>query len=69
MSGICQGRVVIITGAARGLGRGYALAFAEQGAKVVVNDLGTDLGGHGRDLSPPRKRSSMRSEPWVARPW
>jgi len=43
--------VVIITGAARGLGRGYALAFAEQGAKVVVNDLGTDLGGHGRDLS------------------
>ena len=51
MSGICQGRVVIITGAARGLGRGYALAFAEQGAKVVVNDLGTDLGGHGRDLS------------------
>jgi NAD(P)-dependent dehydrogenase (short-subunit alcohol dehydrogenase family) len=51
MSGICQGRIVIITGAARGLGRSYALAFAEQGAKVVVNDLGTDLGGHGRDLS------------------
>ncbi len=51
MSGICQGRVVIITGAARGLGRSYALAFAREGAKVVVNDLGTDLGGHGRDLS------------------
>jgi NAD(P)-dependent dehydrogenase (short-subunit alcohol dehydrogenase family) len=38
--GICDGRVVIITGAARGLGREYALAFAAEGAHVVVNDLG-----------------------------
>jgi NAD(P)-dependent dehydrogenase (short-subunit alcohol dehydrogenase family) len=51
MSGICEGRIVIVTGAARGLGRSYALAFARHGAKVVVNDLGTDLAGHGRDLS------------------
>jgi NAD(P)-dependent dehydrogenase (short-subunit alcohol dehydrogenase family) len=39
--GICDRRVVIITGAARGLGREYALAFAAEGASVVVNDLGS----------------------------
>lgn len=49
--GICDGRTVIITGAARGLGRAYALAFAEEGANVVVNDIGTSLGGEGRDTS------------------
>lgn len=49
--GICDGRVVIITGAARGLGREYALAFAAEGASVVVNDIGTSLGGEGRDTS------------------
>jgi NAD(P)-dependent dehydrogenase (short-subunit alcohol dehydrogenase family) len=43
--GICEGRVVIITGAARGLGRAHALAFAAEGAKVVVNDLGVELDG------------------------
>lgn len=49
--GICDGRVVIITGAARGLGRSYALAFAKEGASVVVNDIGTSLAGEGRDTS------------------
>ncbi len=49
--GICNGRTVIITGAARGLGRAYALAFASEGANVVVNDIGTSLGGEGRDTS------------------
>lgn len=49
--GICQDRTVIITGAARGLGRAYALAFAAEGANVVVNDIGTSLGGEGRDTS------------------
>jgi NAD(P)-dependent dehydrogenase (short-subunit alcohol dehydrogenase family) len=51
MAGICAGRIVIITGAGRGLGRSYALAFAAEGAKVVVNDLGTSLGGEGRDTA------------------
>lgn len=49
--GICNNRTVIITGAARGLGRAYALAFAAEGANVVVNDIGASLGGEGRDTS------------------
>lgn len=49
--GICDGRTVIVTGAAGGLGRSYALAFAAEGANVVVNDIGTSLGGEGRDTS------------------
>ena len=49
--GLCDGRTVIITGAARGLGRAYALGFAAEGANVVVNDIGTSLGGEGRDTS------------------
>lgn len=51
MAGICQDRTVIITGAARGLGKSYALAFAREGANVVVNDIGTSLHGEGRDTS------------------
>lgn len=49
--GICEGRTVIVTGAGRGLGREYALAFAAEGASVVVNDLGGRLSGGGQDRS------------------
>lgn len=49
--GICERRTVIITGAARGLGRAHALAFAAEGANVVVNDIGAQLDGEGRDTS------------------
>lgn len=52
MSKLCEGRVAIITGAGRGIGREYALMMAEQGAKVVVNDLGGSRDGTGDDVSP-----------------
>ena len=47
-----DGKVVIVTGAGRGIGRGLAMALADAGAKVVVNDLGASAGGEGDDTSP-----------------
>jgi NAD(P)-dependent dehydrogenase (short-subunit alcohol dehydrogenase family) len=50
--GICDGRIVVITGAGRGIGREHALEFASQGAKVVVNDLGAEVDGSGSSAGP-----------------
>jgi NAD(P)-dependent dehydrogenase (short-subunit alcohol dehydrogenase family) len=50
--GICDGRIVVITGAGRGIGREHALEFASQGAKIVVNDLGSEVDGTGSSAGP-----------------
>ncbi|MFM8237564.1 MAG: SDR family NAD(P)-dependent oxidoreductase [Actinomycetota bacterium] len=50
--GLLDGRVAIVTGAGRGIGREFALCFAREGARVVVNDVGASLAGEGEGTDP-----------------
>ncbi len=55
MSGMMSGKAVVVTGAGGGIGRDIALALARNGAKVIVNDIGTSTSGEGQDAGPAQK--------------
>src|SRR5437667_4021542 len=52
MAELLDGKVAVVTGSGRGIGRGISLALAREGARVVVNDVGCDVGGRGTAADP-----------------
>lgn len=66
--GVVDGRVVIVTGAGGGIGRAHALAFAAEGARVVVNDIGVGLDGSPAGGGSAAQGWSTRSSPPGAKP-
>jgi NAD(P)-dependent dehydrogenase (short-subunit alcohol dehydrogenase family) len=62
MMGLLDGKVAIVTGAGRGIGREEALLLASEGAKVIVNDVGASLEGEGGDKSPAQEVADLITE-------